>query len=783
MEAAVVAKGREFSSDDLAWIRAQVETREDLTRSQLSREVCERLEWCRHDGSANDMTCRSALVVLNERGLIPLPQARSSPPVAQPVEPMEPVWGRIEGALEDLGRLRIEVVTAENKELSRRWRELMAHHELGDGQLMGRQLRYLVGCAGALGWIAALAFSMPAYALAARDQWIGWSVEARKANLDRVVCNSRFLIAPWVRVRGLASKILGAMARRLPGDWAERYGVEPVLLETFIDSERYAGTCYRAANWTLVGETTGLGRLGCYEEEERRPKQIYVRALRRDFRAVLQREPLPRSPRPPRLGDAASDWAEDEIGGADFGDSRLRRRAVEVLRDFWSKPQGSIPLVSENAAKTKAAYRFMANPNVNMGEILAPHAEATVRRVSEQEVALLAQDTTSFNYTTHYANSGIGPIGSQIDGAQGLLLHDTLALTPAGLPLGVVDAQVWARDAQEFGKKKGAQVPIEAKESVKWLKSFQAAQRVQRQCPDTMIVSVGDREADVYELFAMALSKPDNPKLLVRSSHDRTLVIEPEEEGGESGGWVDPVLWDYVPSQPAAGMLRVTVPRNKKRKQPRVAELTIRFARVRLKPPEGKVRYGTLPMWAVLAHEMEPPEDEDAIQWMLLTTIEVGDVHRAIEMVQWYAARWGIEVYHKTLKSGCKIEERQLSTVPRLENCLAFDMIVAWRVMYLTMLGREAPEMPCNVVFEDYEWKSLYAFVHRDLAAVPESTPTLGEAVPLVGRLGGHLGRKHDMPAGVKSIWLGIGRLYDIGAAWQAFGPEAGTVSRRGRSG
>jgi hypothetical protein len=780
MNTVVVASGREFRSEDLSWITEQVQQRGCLTRSELSREVCDRLSWYRHDGTANEVTCRAALVDLERRGLIELPAARCAPPSAKPVEAMVAPCGPVECSLSELGRIGLEVVRSEDAEKSRKWREMMAHHELGDGKLMGRQLRYLV-TSSRYGWVGALAFSMPAFALAGRDQWIGWSTVAREANLERVVNNSRFLIAPWVRVPGLASKVLSACLRRLGKDWESYYGVEPLVVETFVDHGRYRGTCYRAANFTHVGETTGRGRLDCYEGEERRAKGIFVRALRRDFRTVLRREPLPKSPPPPRLGDQARDWVEEEIGGAALGDARRSRRAEEILRAFYDKPQASIPLACGSEGKAKSAYRFMSNPNVKMSEILAPHIEATTRRASAEPVVLLAQDTTSFNYTTRYANEGIGPIGSQIDGAQGLLLHDTVAFTPSGLPLGVVDAQVWARDAKEFGKKKGRKVPIEAKESVKWLNSFTAAKLMQAQCRDTLVVSVGDREADIYELFAMAESEANHPKLLVRSQHNRTVLVC--DAGNADVRPAERELWDHVPSQPVAATLEVAVPRNKQRKQPRVASLSIHYAKLTLKPPAGKRQLAPQQLWAVLAHEMDPPDGEDAIQWMLLTTVEVDDADRAVEMVRWYSARWGIEVYHKTLKSGCRIEERQLATVARLENCLAFDMIIAWRVMYLTMLGRQTPDLPCSVFFEEHEWKALYAFIHKSADAVPELTPLLGQAVTMVARLGGYMARKNDLPPGVKSLWLGIGRLSDISAAWLAFGPSSKPVCRDGPSG
>ena len=157
---------------------------------------------------------------------------------------------------------------------------------------------------------------------------------------------------------------------------------------------------------------------------------------------------------------------------------------------------------------------------------------------------------------------------------------------------------------------------------------------------------------------------------------------------------------------------------------------------------------------------------------MLLTTQPVTTADDALERLAWYTRRWGIEVYHKTLKSGCRIEERQLATVPRLANCLAIDLVVAWRIVHLMMRGRDTPALPCTIYFADHEWNALYAFVARDPAAVPPAPPTLREVTRTVARLGGFLGRPRDGDPGVKTLWLGLQRLDTIAAAWLAFGPD-----------
>ena len=355
----------------------------------------------------------------------------------------------------------------------------------------------------------------------------------------------------------------------------------------------------------------------------------------------------------------------------------------------------------------------------------------------------------------HHHLDGPGANG----GPQGIIMHDTMAFTVEGLPLGLVDIQVWARAPEHQGKKhKRHSLPIEQKESFKWLRSFQAAARLGSQCRETTVVSVGDREADIYELFALALSRPDHPKLLVRAESDR-LVADGQEH-----------LWQSVQSQPVAATQILSVPRNNKGPA-RTATLEIRFAPVLLRPPQTKKKLGALQLWAVLTNEIDAPEGVEPLQWMLLTTVAVNNPVQALEKLHWYTKRWGIEVYHRTIKSGCRVEERQLRSVERLENSLAIDLVVAWRILHMTMLGREAPELDCSVIFQEHEWKALHCYVHRTRTP-PHQPPTLGQVIRQVAKLGGFLGRKGDGDPGTQNLWRGLLRLDAVASSWLAFGPE-----------
>jgi len=267
-----------------------------------------------------------------------------------------------------------------------------------------------------------------------------------------------------------------------------------------------------------------------------------------------------------------------------------------------------------------------------------------------------------------------------------------------------------------------------------------------------MIVSVGDREADIYELFQMALENPHGPKLLVRAEQDRLLV---DGQGH---------LWSVVRQQPVMGIHAIRIPRRHNRPA-RDAELEVRFAQVELNPPQAKPHLKPLTLWAVLAEEIHEAEAVEPVCWMLLTTCKVTNLESAIEKLNWYTRRWGIEVYHRTLKSGCNIEERQLGSACRIESCLAIDMVVAWRVFHLVKLGRETPDVPCTVFFEEAEWKALYTHIHRD-PVPPAQVPSLGRVMGWVATLGGFLGRKSDGQPGTKSIWLGFQHMDDLKEMW-----------------
>jgi hypothetical protein len=763
MDTGSVVCGRLFPHEVFERINATVRDHPECSRADLARRVCDWLDWHAANGKRKEMSCRVALLRLEQRGVIRLPPPRRRVRFGGHsfVKTRLNVPARLQGSAKDLRKLELVLVNAKDRELDLQWKKLVAtHHYLGYRPLCGAQLRYLIRCEH--GYVGALAFSAAALHLKARERWIGWSHAARQTHLRHVVANSRFVIARPVRVANLASKVLAMAAQRLPQDWQQVYGYSPLLLETYVECKRFQATSYRAANWIYVGRTRGRGRQDRAHRQSKPIKDIYLYPLHPHCQQMLCEEPGPARLSPTPCGKPpkpSRDWAEEEFGAIRVRDQRHRKRLLTVARDFYAQPGANIPQACGSRAKTKAAYRFFEHKAVRMNSVLSAHYHSTMERIAREKIAvvLAVQDTTSFNYDTHADMEGLGPISTRANGAQGILLHDTMAYTPAGTAMGLVDIQVWARDPRQFGKRATRyQRPIEQKESVKWLHSFRAAARLQRQLgAATTVVSVGDREADVYELFVLALSDPGHPQLLVRAERDRRVQDSQE------------CLWEYMESQPVADQRTLHIPKRKGRAA-RDAVLDLRFAQVQLRAPKRKPSLGALRLWAVYVTEVGPPSEKEAVEWMLLTTLEVNDLEQALEKVDWYKKRWGIEEYHRTIKSNCRIEERQLGDRTVWEKCLAIDLVVAWRIEYIKKLSRETPQAPCTVAFEDHEWQAVLAFKRPD-QPLPSTPPSMREVTRLIAELGGFLGRKGDGEPGSTTLARGLQRLHDIASAFLFF--------------
>lgn len=445
--------------------------------------------------------------------------------------------------------------------------------------------------------------------------------------------------------------------------------------------------------------------------------------------------------------ESDKNWAEVEFTDAELGDKRRTKRLIELAKVLGEYPQGSLPDATGSPAMLKSAYRFFDNEDVEAEAILQAHVEASYKRITKVDLVLAAQDTTYLDWSSHPATSGLGPLGTSK--RKGLLAHTTLALTVERVPLGLLAQRVWARDAETFGELKDhKEREIEDKESIKWLESLDGLEEARQHCPNTHFVSVGDREADMYDLFAKKRS--NGIDILVRAAMDRR--VETAEK----------YLWAAVESVAVCAETKVQLPA-RNGQAARTATLKVRWREVSIRPPRRRSaeKLPNVTIWAVLATEEVPPPGATALEWLLLTTVPVQTTKQALEKLDWYTCRWSIEVWHKILKSGCQIEARQLEEADRLKRCLALYNVIAWRILYAVMLSRSAPDLPCTVLLDQAEWRALYCVIHNT-AIFPQEVPSLNQAVRWIAKLGGFLARKRDGQPGATTLWKGFQHLADL---------------------
>jgi hypothetical protein len=467
------------------------------------------------------------------------------------------------------------------------------------------------------------------------------------------------------------------------------------------------------------------------------------------------------------LRSSSLQWAENELSSLDIKDPRRANRLKRMAADLHAHPGWSIPQSSGSPAAAKAAYRLIEGGSIRAEEVLSVHANATTRRVrgSTEQVLLVAQDTTTLNFASRPNTTGLGPIGNKADSGHGFFVHSSLCIGALGGDVfGLLGAEIWARDARGFkAGPAGARnrKPIEEKESFRWLQSWQKAQELFEQLGGSrQVVSVTDREGDIYEAFALCLdTKHRNgagADLLVRAQHDRQQV-------GESGGGAS---WERIEQLEEAVVHTIDVPRGPGRPA-RKARLEVRWGKVELAVPAHKNKYlgleKPLALWLVVAREVSPPKGEEPICWRLWTTMEIETRQCAIQTLGWYAKRWQIEEFHRVLKSGCKCEKRQLESLAKLSLVVSLAMVVAACILGLTKAARNQPDADVSPWLSEEQWTALHCYIHKT-QGIPQQPPTLKTAVMWIASLGGFLGRKGDGFPGPQVLWRGWRRLEDITA-------------------
>lgn len=453
--------------------------------------------------------------------------------------------------------------------------------------------------------------------------------------------------------------------------------------------------------------------------------------------------------------ESPAEWIAYELQAVSLGDKRLDWRLLDSAAKLAAAPGASIPQACDDWADTKATYRLFDNEKTTAEKIRLPHQLRTKSRLSGHKTVLVVQDTSYLDYSQQPAKGGMGPIGTSKQTLTGLVMHSALAMTTTGLPLGVLSQVCWAREAEPKQMTPAARrkVAIEEKESNKWLTALN--QTMPLIPTGTQAVTIGDSEADLFELF----------------DHVRTLQTDMLIRAGQNRALCTPdvgLLWPVLDRCPIAGHLKVQVA--KQNNQPeREALVSVRYSPVTLKKPQHLPKdIANLALYAVLVQEEQPPVGVTPLCWLLLTTVPVLALADALARIAWYCLRWQIELYHKVLKSGCRIEKSQLATTERLFPLLALYGIIAWRLCWMTYIARHDPDAPCTTVLADHEWQALYTFIHK---TNPSSLhlPTVQQVILWIATLGGFLARRSDGDPGVTVIWRGWQRLTDIAAAWLIF--------------
>lgn len=458
-------------------------------------------------------------------------------------------------------------------------------------------------------------------------------------------------------------------------------------------------------------------------------------------------------------GTGSVEWLREEFTGVDLGDKRLDRRLMKTAELLGKSPLSPINEACGDWASTQAAYRLFDNGKASPEAIREPHVAATVKRmVACGGPVLVAQDTVFFSYGQHPKTRGLGPIGKSNEAHdRGLIMHNALAFTTSGVPLGILSQSIWARrevPEEEFVEKvlRLQCTAIEEKESSKWLVALKDT--VARTPRGVQAITIADRESDFFEFLTAA--KELGARYVIRARRDRKLVPE------ESEGWE--TMIEALAAAPVLGSLEVLIPGNGKR-QARAAEIEVKEAQATIRPPQrrGHARDSgstePITVQVIGATENAPPQGAEAVSWVLLTNLPVTDFESAREKVQWYGKRWGIETWHRVLKSGCQVEECLLQTGERLARYLTVFSIIGVRLMHVAYLARVQPDLPATEVFSKAEIEALHVRVHKRLP--PAKAPTLKEMVRLLGRVGGHLGRKCDGEPGMAVLWRGWMRLYE----------------------
>jgi hypothetical protein len=472
----------------------------------------------------------------------------------------------------------------------------------------------------------------------------------------------------------------------------------------------------------------------------------------------------------------ALQWIEDEFTTLELGDKRLNKRAAIIVEQI-SSVAASPPEACEDSSALEAMYRFMNNVRTEPKAILEAHHAATIQRIAQRETVVLAQDTTVVDLTKPNCQvKGAGPLEN--NNKYGFFVHPLYAIDTDGIALGLVDEVVWIRDpirddlTRKERKAIRRQDAYEEKESCRWLEMFQSGEQIARANPATHFVHVADSESEIHELLLEIEDQAENHDFVLRVGQNRAIVSQDDQTTT-----VDDLLSkcevlaerEVIVSQRVSMISDETRPRRKAR-DARNAKISIRATAVTLKGPSrpgGRLPSVTLNV--IEAVELDPPEGEDSIRWVLFTSLPIDSIVQIERAIQYYASRWGIELFFKTLKSGFGIEKLKYETIEGYLTAASLMFIAAWRVEHIKQAARVDGSASCEKYFEANEWKPAYMVANKS-KQLPVTAPSMGEFTLMLAKLGGYQNKKSQGPPGSTTIWRGLRKMEAYRDAYLAFG-------------
>lgn len=457
-------------------------------------------------------------------------------------------------------------------------------------------------------------------------------------------------------------------------------------------------------------------------------------------------------------------WIQEEFSTINLSDPRLHRRFFKIASELANRPADSIHSATADWASSKACYRFFDNSEIDSSKILSPHFESTAWRCSNYDKIIVAEDTTYLDYTSHKSTKGLGNFFTINDKEfKGLCMHSGLAMSPSGLPLGLLYNKFWTRKQTHITLNERTSLPLQLKESYRWVECGRQAREL---LADQQIIVVADREGDIYEVYQDALDK--NYDIVIRCRHDRRL---------DSGLKIA----EELALENIRGTHSIIIPGNGGRKEKKV-KLSIRFKRIELNShPQGAKNQHNKMRKNVELYVLDASNDKDAISWRILTTLPIEKLQDAKDVLNYYKMRWNVELYFKALKTGCAVEDCRLGEGSKLVKYSALMAVIAWRIFWMTSISRNDPDISCENVLMKSEWKTAWWLLHRPkvkegkmkMSDMPSKPPSIREAIRWIAGVGGFKGRKNDGEPGLISIWRGWIKVLVGAEMFELMDPES----------